>query len=169
MGSWATDPRIPVQISREVPEVTYPLTAYFHGFEDVDAVKRLFGDRTTDVLKSVRVQFRSGRGYMGVSDDDGRILISIDYLKRGDLLDLYLDVIHELVHVRQFMDGQPLRDRAYRYVDRPTEIEAFRHAVAEARRLGMSDAQILDYLHTEGMTDEDLARLAGHLGVRVRN
>jgi hypothetical protein len=169
MSLWATDPRIPVIIYRDVPEVTYPLTAYFHGFEDVDAVKRLFGDRTTDVLKGVRVQFRSRRGYMGVSDDDGRILISLEYLKRGDLLDLYLDIIHELVHVKQFLDGRPLRDRRYRYVDRPTEIEAFRHAVAEARRLGMSDARILDYLRTESMKDEDLFRLATHLDVHVRN
>lgn len=169
MGFWVTDPRIQVQIHRNVPEVTYPLTAFFHGFEDVEAVKRLFGDRTTDVLKAVRVQFRSGRGYMGVSDYDGRITISIDYLKNGDFLDLYLDIIHELVHVKQFMDGQTLRDRSYRYVDRPTEIEAFRHAVTEARRLGMSDAQILEYLRTEHMKEEDLYRLATHLNVHVSN
>jgi hypothetical protein len=169
MDSWVTDPRIRVKIRRNVPKVTHSFTDYFHGFEDVNAVKRLFGDRTPAILKAVRVQFRSRRGYMGVSDEDGRITISIEYLKNGDLLDLYLDIIHELVHVKQFMDGKTLRDRTYRYVDRPTEIEAFRHAVKEARRLGMSELRILNYLRTETMKDEDVYSLAKALDVAIRN
>ncbi len=102
---------------------------------------------------------------MGVSNIDGHIIISAFYLNNGDLIDIYLDIIHELVHVKQFMDGKELFDRHYNYVDRPTEIEAFSHAVKEARNLGLTDERILDYLRTEWMTDEDLKRLAKSLNV----
>ncbi|MGQ9515369.1 MAG: hypothetical protein ACUVTL_10060 [Thermoproteota archaeon] len=49
---------------------------------------------------------------------------------------LYLDIIHELTHVKQFMDGKKLFDWRHKYVEMPTEVEAFRNAVEGARRLG---------------------------------
>lgn len=154
-------------ILRNAKVVTYPFVDYFKGFEKVEAVKRIFGERTEDVLKNLRVVFTSGRGYMGVSGEDGHLRISAYYLNNGDLADIYLDIIHELVHVKQFMEGKELRDRNFRYVDRPTEIEAYRHAVDEARNLGMDDKQILEYLRTERMSDENLNRLAKAVNVRV--
>ncbi len=63
------------------------------------------------------------------------------------------------------MDGRELFDGNYDYVDRPTEIEAYRYTVKEARRLGFSDERILDYLKTEWMSDEDLKKLANHLEI----
>jgi len=87
-------------------------------------------------------------------------------LNNGDLVDIYLDIIHELVHVKQFMEGKELRDGNFSYVDRPTEIEAYRHAVEEARALGMNDKQILEYLRTERMSDENLNRLAKAVNVK---
>jgi len=87
-------------------------------------------------------------------------------LKNGDILDIYLDVIHELVHLRQFMQGKELFERRYNYVDRPTEVEAYRTAVEEARKLGLSDKRICQYLKTEWMSDEDLKKLARTLNVK---
>ena len=49
--------------------------------------------------------------------------------------------------------------------NRPTEIEAYRYAVQEARRLGLSDERISCYLRTEWMSDDDLAKLAKSVGV----
>jgi hypothetical protein len=106
-------------------------------------------------------------GCMRVSNLDGHLIISITYLMNGDFRDLYLDIIHELTHVKQFLDGKPLFDRHFAYVDRPTEIEAYRNAVVEARRLGMTDRQILEYLRTEWMSDDDLKRLAKTLHVTI--
>jgi len=103
---------------------------------------------------------------MGVSDDDGRIRINAHYLNNGDVIDIYLDIIHELVHVKQFMDGKKLFDGGYRYIERPTEIEAFRFSVEEARNLGLSEERICEYLRTEWMKDDDLAKLAEKLGVK---
>jgi hypothetical protein len=118
------------------------------------------------VLRNLKIEFSGRGGYMGVSDLDGHLMISAYYLNNGDIIDLYLDVIHELVHVRQFMEGKELFDNRYDYIDRPTEIEAYHHAVKEARRLGLSDEKICEYLKTEWMGDEELKRLAKTLNVK---
>jgi hypothetical protein len=96
---------------------------------------------------------------------DGHIIISAHYLNNGDILDIYLDVIHELVHVRQFMEGRELFDNNYSYVERPTEIEAFRHVVGEARKMGLDDRRICEYLKTEWIDEEEFKKLAKTLNV----
>jgi hypothetical protein len=63
------------------------------------------------------------------------------------------------------MQGQKLFDHRFDYVDRPTEVEAYGHAVKEARRLGMSEKQIYNYLRTEWMDEKELAKLAKAVGV----
>jgi hypothetical protein len=157
--------RLKVEITRDVPTVTYLFTDYFKGFEKVEAVRGIFGKNTDAVLGNLRVEFAGMRGYMGVSNVDGHLLISTLYLKKGDMVDIYLDIIHELVHVKQFMEGKELFDDRFSYEERPTEIEAYRHAVEEARRLGLSDARICNYLKTEWMTDEEFKRLAETVNV----
>lgn len=139
---------------------------FFKGFEKVKAVQRVFGEKTEDVLRNLQVEFAGFRGYMGVSDVDGHIIISARYLNNGDLVDIYLDIIHELVHVKQFMEGKKLFDDRYSYVNSPTEIEAYRHTVEEARRLGLDDARICQYLKTEWISESELKKLAGALGVK---
>jgi len=160
--------RLKVRIMREAKISTYPFTDYFKGFEKVEAVKRIFGEKTNEVLRNLRIEFSSRRGYMGVSHVDGHLMISADYLSKGDVVDIYLDIIHELVHVKQFMEGKELFDNNYRYVDRPTELEAFRHAVDEARNIGLDDERICEYLRTEWMSDGDLERLAKALNVKCK-
>ena len=160
-------PPLQVQILRNAKVTTYPFTDYFKGFEKVEAVRRLFGDATEEVLAKLRVEFVGRRGYMGVSNVDGHLNISADYLRNGAVIDLYLDVIHELVHVKQFMEGKELFDRRYNYVDRPTEIAAYRHAVQEAKKLGMSHGEIMEYLKTDWISDESLHRLARALNLPV--
>lgn len=160
-------PQLNVRISRNVKVQTYPFTDYFQGFESVEAVRQIFGDKTDDVLRNLKVEFNgSRRSYMGVSETDGHVLIGAYYLSKGDIVDIYLDIIHELVHVKQFMDGKNLFEPNYDYVDRPTEVEAYRHAVEEARRLGLGDKRICQYLKTEWMTDDDLKRLAGNISIK---
>lgn len=160
-------PDLKVEIVRNVNPQMHPFTDYFKGFEKVDAVRQIFGDKTTEVLNNLKVEFHAfRRGYMGVSEIDGHLFVSAIYLKTGDIIDIYLDVIHELVHIRQFKEGKDLFESRFEYVDRPTEIEAYRHTVDEARRLGLSEKRICQYLRTEWMTDDDLKRLAGTLNVK---
>ena len=96
---------------------------------------------------------------------EGHLVVSSHYFNKGDRVDKYLDIIHELVHIRQFMDGKELFDDAHSYVERPTEIEAYQYVVDEARKLGLSDDRICNYLKTEWISDEDLKRLAKVLNV----
>lgn len=136
----------------------------FSGFEKSPAVRGIFGDKTEDVLKNLKVEF-TWFGYMGVNDDDGHLMVNKRYLSGGDKVDIYLDVVHELCHVKQHMDGRGLFSEGYDYVDRPTEVEAYRYTVKEALRLGLGDQRILSYLRTEWMSHEDLKRLVKNIGI----
>ena len=153
---------------RNVSVKTYPFTDYFKDFEKVEMVKRIFGEKTYEVLHNLKVEFNSGRGYMGISDVDGHIRVGADYLNTGDIIDIYLDIIHELVHVKQFMDGKRLYRENLILVDEAMEIEACHYVVNEARDLGMSDEQIIEHLRTDRMTDEDINKLAKALNVKIK-
>ncbi len=132
---------------------------YFKGFDKVDAVKRIFGEKTTEVLSHLTVEFSWLGGYMYVDGSDGHLVVNKAYLNSGNKVDIYLDLIHELCHVKQFMEGRELFDPRDDYVDRPTEIEAYRYTVEEAKRIGLSEDRICQYLKTEWMTNEDVQRL----------
>ena len=137
---------------------------YFRGFEKNLAVLGIFGKETEAVLRNLQIDF-IWFGYMGVSDDDGHLLVNKRYLSTGSKQDIYLDVIHELCHVKQHMEGRDLFDPRYDYVNRPTEIEAYRYTVQEAKRIGLIAAEIRVYLKTEMMSDEVLDTLIRNMGV----
>ncbi len=132
---------------------------YFKDFEKVEAVKGIFGEKTDEVLHHLTVELSWIFGYMYVDGSDGHLVISKNYLNNGDKTDIYLDLVHELCHVKQFMEGKELFDPRYDYVERPTEIEAYRYCVQEARRLGLSDERIRRYLRTEWMSEDDFKKL----------
>jgi hypothetical protein len=135
-------------------------STYFKNFEKIDAVKGIFGEKTNEVLNHLTVEISWFMGYMYVDDSDGHLVISKSYLDTGNKTDIYLDLIHELCHVKQFMEGKELFDQRYDYVDRPTEIEAYRYTVNEARRLGLSEERIRYYLWTEWINEDAFKRLA---------
>ena len=138
---------------------------YFKDFDKIEAVKGIFGGKTPEILQHLKVELSWIGGYMYVDGSDGHLVISKNYLSNGNKTDIYLDLIHELCHVKQFLDGRELFDPRYDYVERPTEIEAYRYAVQEARRLGLSEERIFYYLKTEWMNDYDLKRLAKSVNV----
>jgi hypothetical protein len=144
---------------------THRFTDYFKNFEKVEAVRGIFGEKTEEILRNLKIEFMGFGGYMGVDDTNGHLMVNARYLNSGDKVDIYLDVIHELCHVKQFMEGKKLFDTRYEYIERPTEIEAYSYTVQEARRLGLSDERICQYLKTEWMSDRDLKRLAKALNV----
>ena len=69
------------------------------------------------------------------------------------------------MHVKQFIDGKELFDHNYSYVDRPTEIEAYRYTVDVALKMGLDEEQICDYLKTEWMSDADFHVLIKNLKI----
>jgi hypothetical protein len=140
---------------------------FFKDFQKVEAVRGIFGEKTDEVLSHLIVEISWVMGYMYVDSSDGHLVISKGYLNNGDKIDIYLDLIHELCHVKQFMEGKELFDPHYDYVDRPTEIEAYRYCIQEARRLGLTEERIRGYLWTEWMGEEDFKRLAKSVNVSI--
>tara|TARA_B100000315_G_C14566027_1_gene583015 strand:- start:1261 stop:1836 length:576 start_codon:yes stop_codon:yes gene_type:complete len=156
------------KIEREGPLNRYNFTDFFKGFDQVPIIKKIFGKNVVEILNNLEVEFNSfRRGYMGVSDDDGHLVVNTHHLKNSDYKILYLDVIHELIHVKQFIDGKNLFDEDYEYVDRPTEIEAYQITVDEAKKIGMNDQEIFDYLQVDWIDDESHKRLAKTVGIKI--
>jgi hypothetical protein len=145
---------------------TQSFADFFKDFEKLNAVREIFGDKTEQVLQNLKVEFTWVNGYMWINNTNGHLVISSRYLNEGNKTDIYLDLIHELVHIRQHLEGKELFDDNYNYVDRPTEIEAYEITVKEARNLGLSDERICEYLKTEWITTDELKRLAETLGVK---
>ena len=155
-----------VVINRDAGPGTVSFTEVFKGFEKVGAVKEIFGRRTRRVLEGLFVELAEGRGYMRINDEKGSIVVNTKYLKEGNELHIYLDVVHELVHIRQHMEGKELWDKKYAYVDRPTEVEAYLAAVKEGRRMGLEEDELVEYLKVEWVTKEEFSRMLRTLGVK---
>lgn len=154
-----------VEIIRKTTKQIASFKNHFKHFEKVEAVKRVFGDKTHDALTNLEVEFTESTIYMHV-DYDGRLLINPDYFQKASLTDLYLDVIHELVHVNQVISGQEFQEELP-YVEKPTEIEAYQITVNEARRLGLDEKRIISYLESDLINAEELQQLASTVGVNM--
>ena len=156
-------------VNRSFDLGSYRLREIFSGLEEVEPLIKCVGDTSTlkQMLDRTRVTLKDEDGYMYVNDEDGSLVVGLEYLKSGELNHLYLDVIHELVHVKQYLQGRELFDRRFRYVDRPTEIEAYRCCVEEGRKKGMSEEAIAEYLYVEWITEREHARLLKTLGVNA--
>ncbi len=158
-----------VTINRKATSDSCRFPDLFQGFERVEAVRQIFGPRTKQTLKDVRILLSPRRGYLHVDNDTGDIIVSAPYLKTAAEREFYLDLIHELVHVRQFKEGKDLFDNKYSYVDRPTEIEAYALTVEEARRIGMTEPEIVDYLEVEWVDGDEFKRLLNAVGIRRKS
>ncbi len=138
---------------------TMIFSSQFKNFDRLEPIRGIFGEKTKSVLDNLKVEFTWVTGYMYVDGSDGHLVISKNYYNNGNKTDVYLDIIHELCHVKQFMDGRELFDPKYDYVDRPTEIEAYNYVVKEARRIGLSTERICEYLKVEWLSKEDHKKL----------
>jgi hypothetical protein len=152
-----------VEIIRKTKKPICLFPEHFRNFEKVKAIQKIFGDTAPEVLANLEIEFTNSTIYMRV-DYDGRLLINPKYFERGDFTDLYLDVIHELVHVKQVLNGKNC-NHALPYVQRPLEIEAYKTAVDEARALGLDGCQIVEYLDSDLINAEELQQLTTTLEI----
>jgi len=160
-------PAFNVDIQRTVPIKLYPLTSFFKGLDRVQALRDIFGKDTERVLNDMRVEFYSARwGYMGINDKDGHILISAHHMRHSPRRTLYLDIIHELYHIKQHRDGRKLFLDEFDYFDSPIEIEAYEYTIKEARRIGMTDRQIVKYLEVPWADKKQLNKFVKRLGLK---
>jgi len=95
------------------------------------------------------------------------IVVGRRHLRTSPSLVLYLDLVHEFCHLVQRRSGRDLWDMSKGYVRSPTELEAYRMAVREARSLGAPEKFLREYLRVEWVEEKDHQRLLRSLGVRA--
>ncbi len=149
------------QVVRDLPRGEHPYLAVLPGALSSPALGQIEPDarRRRALVESARVDVAAVRGYAWIDVDRPAIVLAERYLRHGAALDLYLDLLHELTHLRQLSEGAELWDERYAYADRPTEIEGYAVAAGEGRRLGMSDAQLLRHMSNPWMSPDEVRRL----------
>jgi hypothetical protein len=111
------------------------------------------------VLETARVRVVPSTGYCWIDETVPIIVLTQTYYRNGNDLDLYLDLLHEVTHLRQLMEGRNIWDESIPYHQRPTEIEGFAVAVAEGRRLGLDENAILEHLSNPWMSAREVGEL----------
>lgn len=156
-----------IEINRKLLPGWYGIDDLFPEIREFPAVLDIFGTReeVERVLAQRKVHLADISHYMSVDNFDASITVGITHLRGAPAHVLYLDIIHELIHVKQHEQGLDLYDRTVSYVDRKTEIDAYEVTVREARKIGLSDREIFDYLRVEWITREEHERLARRLNV----
>ncbi|MDO9541234.1 MAG: hypothetical protein Q7J98_02780 [Kiritimatiellia bacterium] len=155
------------RINRRLEPGRYPLTDVFADIRACEILSDIFADEKEidAVIARTMVSVGDIPHEIFVDNDDASIIIGLKHLRETSDEILYLDIIHELCHVKQHLQGRDLYDRSKAYVDRETEIEAYEITVREARRIGLTDDAILNYLRVSWITSEEHERLARTLGV----
>jgi hypothetical protein len=155
------------RIDRRLEPGQYRLTEVFADIRDCGILTAIFADEEEieQVMATTRVFVVDQPFEMFVDNDDASITIGLNHLRKASDEFLYLDIIHELCHVKQHLQGKNLYDRSKAYVDRETEIDAYRVTVQEARRIGLNDDAIACYLRVSWITPEEHLRLARRLDV----
>ena len=158
------------RVKRSAGVGEYRLVEVFKGLEDSDTLQKVFGSKEemTKILRHLKLRVEATDTGIWLDRDTGTVCVGHRHLSSAKVDFIYLDVIHVLVHVRQFLEGKELYDQAFEYVERPTELEAYRHTVAEARRVGMKEDELLKYLRMDAADDSELGKLMEKIGVKAR-
>ncbi len=148
----------------------HPFRLLLPRFEESPAVRRI---ETPDIpigplLDEARVKIKKGEGFLYVDVKIPAIILIEDYYHKANALDLYIDLAHELTHVRQMLEGKNIWDHSLDYVDRPTEIEGYAVAVEEGIRLGMTEEQVIQHLSNPWLSDEEVIRLRRNIDMFLR-
>jgi hypothetical protein len=156
------------RIHRRLEPGQYRLTDVFADILTYGILPAIFDDEEEidRVIARTQVFVVDRTHEMFVDNDDASITIGLKHLRCASDEFLYLDIIHELCHVKQHLQGRNLYDRSKAYVDRETEIEAYQVTVQEARRIDLNDDAIYRYLRVSWITSEEHKRLAYKLGVK---
>ena len=158
-------------VVRALARGDHPFVEFLPHIARSPAARRIESPKTAlpSLLKTARVRIESRKGYVWIDDEAPAIVMVESYYHSANPLDLYLDLIHELTHLRQLAEGHDVWDERFRYVDRPTEIEGYAIAVEEGLRLGMTEAEILDHLSNPWMTRADVRRLRKNIEAFLSN
>jgi len=129
------------------------------GLEDSIALNKIYGRKLKEIINTTLVDVVNKPWQIWVDQRSGRITINKAYLSKTDGETLYLDFVHEMVHLWQIHEGKDVFDRSVNYVDKPTEIEAYRYSIEDAKRIGFNTMDIIDYLDVRWINNEEHKRL----------
>ncbi|MCI4357699.1 MAG: hypothetical protein L3J99_01490 [Thermoplasmata archaeon] len=173
---------------KATPPGRFRLLKVFGGLEETVPFHKYPGDDTA-ILKTARntwAHVTEGPGWMYVApirtppevrsagfrmveSRADEIVVARSHLANSPTMDVYLDVIHEFLHILQRRQGRELwLGPKVPYVDRPTEVEAYAFSVAEARRLGVPDSYLREYLNVTWVKRSEYRRLLRHVGVSAK-
>jgi len=147
------------QITRNLGLGRYRITGVMGGLENSVALNTIYGNKLKEILNTTCVDVVSKPWQIWVDRETKRITITKEYLSETESGTLYLDFVHEMIHIWQITKGKDVFDRSVSYVDAPTEIEAYRYTIEDAKRIGFSRKDIVDYLKVRWITDEEHSRL----------
>ncbi len=173
------------RIVRDLGLGRHPILAAFPGLDRLGTAERLIPDPAmrTRIFRETSVELvnddawmyiapwemprEAGSEWQPVITPKGSdcIVVGESHLRTSPALIVFLDIFHELCHVLQRHAGRELWDRRFSYVERPTEVEAYRFVIDEARLLHVPDAVLRDYLKVEWIDATDLLKLLSAMGV----
>jgi len=158
-----------IKINRTLKPGRHKISDAFPGIEKEDMLLDLFESSQVvdEILNTIHINITERSHYMNVNNDDGTINIGLGHLRNSENTVLYLDILHELCHVKQQKKGVNLYNRSISYAENPTEIEAYEFAVKAARNMELSDKEIFEYLWVEWISAEDHRKLAKRLSIEV--
>lgn len=159
------------RVNRKISAGEYSLGDLCSNLHSIEEVSLLLEERglKDEFVTTTKVLVDDSRDfYMYVDDKGKRLVACLNHIQDSDPNIVYLDFLHELVHIFQLYDGRNLYDRRFKYVRRPTEIEAYRVAVNEGRRIGMKEEELMEYLRVEWISDEEHRELATAVGIDPR-
>ncbi|MGI0140148.1 MAG: hypothetical protein ACREBT_03235 [Thermoplasmata archaeon] len=180
------DPPLPFQIERAIALGRHAILDVFPGLDRLPIAKRVESDprQRKALFRQTTVQVIAGDVWMYVAPqalppgfrrrwkpvvtpEEDCIVVGRKHLSTSPALTVYMDIYHELCHVRQRREGANLWEPGVGYVERWTEIEAYRVVVEDARRLGASEAFLREYLEVEWINRREHADLLRKLGVAL--
>jgi len=178
------DPPAAFRMDRELPLGRHPILDVFPGLDrlppgrtihpDAQVRRRLFAHTFVELVDADLWMYVApwevpaiarGRWRPVVTPGTDCIVVGFGHYRESLPLIVYLDIYHELCHILQRHDGANLFEPGVSYVDRPTEVEAYRFVVVEARRLGASDEFMREYLRVEWITKREHLQLLKTLDV----
>jgi hypothetical protein len=173
---------------RKTPPGRFPLLEVFAGLEETVPFRKYPGDDATTlaIARHTWANVADGPGWMYVAprktppevraagfrmveSSEDEIVVARSHLTNSPSMDLYLDIIHEFLHILQRKQGRELWvGRKVPYVDRPTEVEAYAFSVCEARRLHVPDHYLREYLRVTWVQRSEYLRLLRNVGVSAK-
>ena len=148
-------------VRRDLPPGLHRYLELFPRADESPGLHRIEPDakKRGALLREALVNINPGPGFAYIDVEMPCIVLAEEYYRTGTDLDLYLDLLHELTHIRQHHEGFDLWDERFAYVDRITEVEGYAVAVEEGRRLGMGAHEVTAHLTNPWMSADDVRKL----------